>query len=37
MRWNNHQYKVDEKILVKRKKKSNNELGFMVPLPNKRQ
>ena len=29
---NNHQYKVDEKILVKRKKNSIHELEFMVPF-----
>ena len=30
---NNHQYKVSEKILVKRKKNSKNELEFMGPFP----
>ena len=29
MRRNNHQYKVGDKILVKRKKNSKNELEFM--------
>ena len=33
MRRNNHRYKVDDKILVKRKKKSKHELEFMVPFP----
>ena len=33
MRWNNHQYKVSEKILVKRKKNSKHELKFMGPFP----
>ena len=33
MRWNNHQYKVGHKILVKRKKKSKHELEFMGPFP----
>ena len=32
MRHNNHQYKVDDKILVKRKKKSKHELEFMGPF-----
>ena len=30
---NNHQYKVGEKILVKRKKKSKHELEFMGLFP----
>ena len=30
---NNHQYKVGDKILVKRKKNSKHELEFMVPFP----
>ena len=30
---NNHQYKVGDKILVKRKKKSKYELEFMGPFP----
>ena len=30
---NNHQYKVGEKILVKRMKNSKHELEFMVPFP----
>ena len=29
MRWNNHQYKVGNKILVKRKKNSKHKLEFM--------
>ena len=33
MRQNNHQYKVGEKILVKRKKKSKHELELMGPFP----
>ena len=33
MRRNNHQYKVGEKILVKRKKNSKHELEFMGPCP----
>ena len=33
MRRNNHQYKVGEKILVKRKKNSKHELEFMGPSP----
>ena len=33
MRWNNHQYKVGHKILVKRKKNSKHELEFMGPFP----
>ena len=33
MHRNNHQYKVGDKILVKRKKNSNNELEFMGPFP----
>ena len=32
MRRNNHQYKVVDKILVKRKKKSMHELEFMSPF-----
>ena len=32
MRPNNHQYKVGDKILVKRKKNSKHELEFMGPL-----
>ena len=32
MRSNNHQYKVGDKILVKRKKKSKHELELMVTL-----
>ena len=32
MRHNNHQYKVGEKILVKRKKKSKHKLEFMGPF-----
>ena len=32
MRRNNHQYKVGDKILVKRKKNSNHELEFMGPF-----
>ena len=31
MRRNNHQYKVGDKILVKRKKNSKHELEFMGP------
>ena len=30
---NNHQYKVGDKLLVKRKKKSKHELEFMGPFP----
>ena len=30
---NNHQYKVGDKILVKRKKNSKHELEFMGPFP----
>ena len=30
---NNHQYKVGEKIVVKRKKNSKHELEFMGPFP----
>ena len=30
---NNHQYKVGDKILVKRKKDSKHELEFMGPFP----
>ena len=33
MRRNNHQYKVCDKILVKRKKNSKHELEFMGPCP----
>ena len=33
MRQNNHQYKVGDKIIVKRKKNSNHELEFMGPFP----
>ena len=33
MRRNNHQYKVGEKILVKRTKNSKYELKFMGPFP----
>ena len=33
MQRNNHQYKVGEKILVKRKKNSKHELEFMGPFP----
>ena len=33
MRWNNHQYKVGDKILVKRRKNSKNELEFMGLFP----
>ena len=33
MRRNNHQYKVGDKILVKRKKKSKHELELMGPFP----
>ena len=33
MRQNNHQYKVGEKILLKRKKNSKHELEFMGPFP----
>ena len=33
MRRNNHQYQVDEKILVKSKKNSKHELEFMGPFP----
>ena len=32
MQQNNHQYKVGEKNLVKRKKNSNHELEFMGPF-----
>ena len=32
MRCNNHQYKVGENIIVKRKKNSRHELEFMVPF-----
>ena len=34
MRRNNHQYKVGDKIQVKRKKISKHELEFMGPFPN---
>ena len=33
MRRNNHQYKVGDKILVKRKKISKHNLEFMGPFP----
>ena len=33
MRRNNHQYKVGDKILVKREKNSKHELEFMGPFP----
>ena len=33
MRRNNHQYKVEDKIIVKRKKNSKHELEFMGPFP----
>ena len=33
MRRNNHQYKVVDKILVKRKKNSKHELEFTGPFP----
>ena len=33
MRCNNHQYKVGEKILVKRKKNSKHKLEFMGLFP----
>ena len=33
MRWNNHQYKVGDKIPVKRKKNSKHKLEFMGPFP----
>ena len=33
MRRNNHQYKIGEKILVKRKKNSKHELEFMGTFP----
>ena len=33
MRRNNRQYKVGDKILVKRKKNSKHELEFIGPLP----
>ena len=33
MRCDNHQYKVGDKILVKRKKNSKQELEFMGPFP----
>ena len=32
MRHNNHQYKVGEEILVKRKKQSKQDLEFMGPF-----
>ena len=34
MHRNNHQYKVGDKILVKRKKNSKHELEFMGQCPN---
>ena len=33
MRCNNHQYKIGDKILVKRKKNYKHELEFIVPFP----
>ena len=33
MQRNNHPYKIGDKILVKRKKKSKHELKFMGPFP----
>ena len=33
MKRNNHQYKVGDKILVKRKKNSKHGLEFMGPFP----
>ena len=36
MRRNNHQYKVGDKILVKRKKNSKHKLEFMGPFPIKK-
>ena len=33
MRQNNHQYKVGDKIIVKRKNNSKHELEFMGPFP----
>ena len=33
MRRNNHQYKVGDKSLVKRKKNSKHKLEFMGPFP----
>ena len=33
MRRNNHQYKIGDKILVKRKKNSKQKLEFMGPFP----
>ena len=33
MGWNNHQYKVGDKNLVKRRKNSKHELEFMGPFP----
>ena len=33
MQRNNHQYKVGDKILVKRKKNSKHKLEFMGPFP----
>ena len=33
MRRNNHQYKIGDKILVKRKKNYKHELEFMSPFP----
>ena len=36
MRWNNHQYKVGDKVLVKREKNSKHKLEFMGPFPIKK-
>ena len=33
MRRNNHQYKIGDKILVKRNKNSKHKLEFMGPFP----
>ena len=33
MRRNNHQYKVGDRILVKRKRNSDHELEFLGPFP----
>ena len=33
MQRNNHQYKIGDKIIVKRKKNSKHELEFMGPFP----
>ena len=33
MRRNNHQYKIGDKIIVKRLKKFKHELYFMGPIP----